>query len=200
MLAGEKRKIRDGCVEPVPLSYWADKAHSRRHIVPLPARWCCHLCPARNRTTGYGWCSPWTRLPFPDGTGICTKGSCLVALRACSPDFADSLRFWFVLLLGCSWYIVSTDLMMTVKTLIWWIIGVICLYSILWPLNIFSTNHSQIGNPTNGCRSSLNIIFRLLSICWERMLFVFSMVIYLFNNSTKRERYYRESSCSLVTV
>ncbi len=38
MPAGEKRKIWDGCVVPVPLSCQADKAHGRMRTVPLQVR------------------------------------------------------------------------------------------------------------------------------------------------------------------
>lgn len=50
-------------------------------------------------------CLPWTMRPFLPVTVICTTGSCLVALQAYSPDFADSLPVWFALHLGLSYYI-----------------------------------------------------------------------------------------------
>ena len=118
--------------------------------------------PSRNRTTGYGRCSLWTRLPFPPGMVICTKGCCLAVWRACSPNFADSLQFWFVLLLGCSWFILSTDLMMSVIMLIWWMTHILCCMLRLYFLNIFSTNHSQKENPTKDAVVFSTFLFD----CW----------------------------------
>ena len=102
MTDGEKRKIQVGRVALAPLSYQAGKTHSPNGKVPAPMRWCCRLCPARNRTTDCVPCSPWTMLLFPAGTGICTKGCFPAASRVSSPDFADNLPAWLFLLLGCS--------------------------------------------------------------------------------------------------
>ena len=84
--------------------------------------------------------------------------------------------------------------------LIWWMDSLTHLYTDLYPFNIFSTKHSPKEKTTIGRCCPLNFSFGLLRFCWECIMLIINMVIFLFIISTKKEWYYRDSSCSLVTV
>ena len=126
---------------------------------------------------------------FLAGTPSCLPLCRKVGITVCSP----AMRFVIVRCLGIGAY--AYGFVVGENLLIWWMEGVRCLCSKGCSLNIFSTNHSPKEKSTNEGRLCLNAPFGLLRFCWECILFIFSVFILRFNNSTKIKELLQGFSC-----
>ena len=195
-IADQKKMVHGWrCADAV--SVWrctpTDTARCRSGRVPKPMRWYCHPCRCRSHTIGWVRCLPWTRLRLPLSAVTCTKGCYLVAWRVCTPDFADSLLFWFCFASCIVIMYIPTDLMMVDKAMIWWTYGLTHWFISIYHLIIYSSNHSRKEKfIVYGVGHGLSVLFSpfiseilLMNVWWECKYLYFNIFIYLFIISSK---------------